>query len=278
MRSRFVALAALVAVVLPSRASALAGQRADGRRRPTASAMARIPAGDYRPLYATPGAGGVRVAAFALDRHPVTRLEFLTFVRAHAQWQRGQVRSVFAEASYLADWPGALDAGSGMSLRRPVTGVSWFAAKAYCAARDKRLPTLDEWEYVAAASATRRDASANPAFRRQLLKLYAGRSSARLPLAGSGAANVYGVRDLHGSAWEWTLDYSSVVVADDSRVSGSGQDARDHRLYCASAAIGATDPANYPAFVRFAVRSGLTARSTVDGVGFRCAADQPVGS
>jgi len=44
-------------------------------------------------------------------------------------------------------------------------------------------------------------------------------------------------------------------------------------LYCASSALGATDPTDYPAFARSAVRAGLTARSTVSGLGFRCAAN-----
>ena len=275
MRTRHVALVALLAVVVPTAAFASVPTRREGRRS-DASAMARIPTGEYRPLYAAPGADRVRVAAFALDRRPVSRADFLAFVREHPEWRRGGVRPRLAEPSYLADWPGALDAGSRADLQRPVTAVSWFAAKAYCAARGKRLPTLDEWEYAAAASETRRDASADPAFGRRLLALYAARSSAPLPVAGSGVANVYGVRDLHGSAWEWTLERNSTVVADDSRVSGGAPDARDHRLYCASAAIGAADPANYPAFLRAAVRAGLTARTTLGGLGFRCAANVPV--
>ena len=76
--------------------------------------------------------------------------------------------------------------------------------------------------------------------------------------------------------WEWTLDFNSVVLDDDSRATGSGADARDRHLYCASSAIGATDPSDYAAFLRYAVRAGLGARSTTSSVGFRCAADAPV--
>ena len=259
MRSRHAALIALIAIVMPGTATALPGGRHEVGRSTGTRDMARLPAGTYRPLYSAPGESDVRVAAFALDRRPVTRAEFLAFVRLHPVWQRGSVRPLLAEPSYLAQWPGVLDAGSGSDLRRPATGVSWFAATAYCAARGKRLPTLDEWEYAAAASDTRRNATADKAFRRTMLGLYAARSSARLPIAGSGAANVYGIRDLHGSAWEWTLDFNS-----------------SHRLYCASGAIGAADPTNYPAFMRSAFRAALTPRATLDGLGFRCAADQPV--
>ncbi|MEO7711337.1 MAG: formylglycine-generating enzyme family protein [Gemmatimonadaceae bacterium] len=259
MRSRLAAFLALFVMALPGTAMALAGVRRESVRPTSTRHMARLPAGTYRRLHTMPGEGAVRVAAFALDRLPVTRAEFLEFVRRHPTWRRDSVGALLAERSYLAQWPGVLDAGSGRDLQRPVTGVSWFAATSYCAARGKRLPTLDEWEYAAAASATRPDATGDPAFRRALLGLYAARSPARLPIAGSGAANVYGIRDLHGAAWEWTRDFNS-----------------SHRLYCASGAIGAADPTNYPAFMRSALRAALTARATLDGLGFRCAADQPV--
>ncbi len=274
MHARRFALVTLAVAALPAAAHAAARGTPAVARAVPARGMVRLPAGEYRPLYAPAGQSRVRVAAFALDREPVTRGEFLRFVAANPRWRRDNIRPVFAERGYLAGWPGATDAGSGDALRRPVTGVSWFAARAYCAAQGKRLPTVDEWEYAAAASDTRRDASDDPAFLSRLLALYAARTAERPPVLG-GPANVYGVRDLHGVVWEWTLDFNSVVVGDDSRATGSGQDARDHHLFCASAAIGATNPSNYAAFARFAVRAGLTARSVTSGVGFRCAADLP---
>ena len=96
-----------------------------------------------------------------------------------------------------------------------------------------------------------------------------------LPAVGTGFRNVYGVRDLHGLAWEWTLDFNGVLVSDDSREAGSGVGERDHTLFCASAAIGATDPTNYPGFMRYAFRAGLTGRSTIRTLGFRCASGGP---
>lgn len=233
--------------------------------------MARIPAGTFQPLYAVAGQGRERVGAFLLDREPVTKAEFLAFVRSVPQWRRSAVRRVFAERSYLADWHGDLDAGAGALGRTAATNVSWFAARAYCEAQGKRLPTTSEWEYAAAASETKRYPRADASFTQRLLSLYQRRSGARAPMLGQGFRNVFGVSDLHAVDWEWTLDFNATVVTDDSRASGSGVDARDHHLFCASAAIGATDLTNYPAFLRYAVRSGLTGRSATSGLGFRCA-------
>jgi formylglycine-generating enzyme required for sulfatase activity len=228
-------------------------------------AMARIPAGRYMPLYDR-GEGAVHVAVFQIDREPVTRGEFLAFVRTNPQWRRGAVKPVFADARYLADWAAPLDAGHGDELRRPVVNVSWFAAKAYCAAQGKRLPTVDEWEYVAAASETAADASRDPMHAQRVLELTTRRSQP-LPAVGRQAANHYGVRDMHGLVWEWTRDFNSVMVADDSRATA----ARDLKLNCASGAVGATNVRDYAAFLRYAFRAGLEARSTQATLGFRCA-------
>lgn len=228
--------------------------------------MARVPGGRYLPLY-DGGAGEVEVRSFALDRVPVTRGEYLEFVRANPAWRRGAVRPLHAGRGYLATWAGDLDAGSESDLRRPATELSWFAAKAYCAWRGKRLPSIDEWEYVAAASETRRDAARDGSFMHRLVALYTAPFDRRSRTVGSGAPNAYGVFDMHGLVWEWVLDFNGVLVSDDSR----GVEARDHDLYCASAAIGATDRENYPAFLRYAYRAGLTGRTTSGALGFRCA-------
>jgi len=272
---RALRLATLMLLVAAHQASAsvVAGTRPTRSARRvsgSASRMAMVPAGRYRPLYAAPGAERVAVAAFALDRDPVTTDEFLAFVERHPEWRRDRVRRVFADAPYLADWPAAMDAGSLEARRRPVTQVSWFAARAYCASLGKRLPTVDEWEYVAAASERTTDARSDAAFRSRLLALYAGVGKRT---GAESFVNAYGVRAMHGVVWEWTLDFNSVVLDDDSRATGSGADARDRHLYCASAALGATDPSDYPAFLRQAVRAGLGARTSTSTVGFRCAAE-----
>ena len=260
-------LAAILLLLLAPAAASAAGR--DGAR----AGMVRMPAGAYRPLYGPAGdRGAVAVRAFWLDRDPVTRGEFLAFVRANPRWSRGQVTAQLADREgYLADWPAALEAGGATDLARPVTSVSWFAARAYCEARGKRLPTLAEWEYAAAASDTRRDAAGDPAFMQRLLALYASRPRPLPPVDAAGDAgtpNAYGVRGLHGLAWEWVADFNGVLVSDDSR----GVGGRDHDLFCASAAIGAADASNFPAFLRYALRAGLTGRSTLETLGFRCAA------
>ena len=234
---------------------------------PVPTEMTRIPAGRYVPLFVN-GRPTVEVRAFALDRHPATRAEYLAFVRANPRWQRGRVPAAFAEGGYLAGWRGPLDQGSATDARRPVTEVSWFAARAFCAWRGARLPTTDEWEYAALASETVRNASRDPAFVARLLDLYR-RPRPLPPVVGSGFRNAYGVSDLHGVVWEWVLDFNSLLVSDDSRATAG----RDHPLFCAAGVVGATDPGNFPAFLRYGFRAALQGRTTVANLGLRCAQD-----
>jgi formylglycine-generating enzyme required for sulfatase activity len=258
----------LSAQLAPAASAATTGARGAARPAGGRARMVAIPAGAYHPLYGRPNDPATRVAAFRLDRDPVTRADFLAFVRANPEWRRSAVRALYADRrGYLADWGSDDAAGSALDLRRPVTGVSWFAARAYCAWRGGRLPTVAEWEYVAAADATSRDAARDGDFVQRLVSLYATRPRP-LPPVDSGMVNAYGVRALHGLAWEWVADFNSVLVSDDSR----GVGGRDHELFCASAAIGAADPTNYPAFLRYALRAGLTGRTTLETLGFRCAA------
>lgn len=257
MRSLLAVL--VLSLVLPAAALA-AGSEAPLARRETV----RIPAGSVLPFYAYRPAP-VAVAAFEIDRYPVTRADYLAFVRAVPRWRKSEVKPVFAAAGYLADWPSDLSFGEPALAEHPVTGVSWFAAKAYCEWEGKRLPTVEEWEYVARASETRTDAGRDPAFLQRLVELY---TASRAPgPVGSGFRNAFGVSDLHGALREWTLNFNSALVTDDSRSKGS----RNRDLYCAAGVVSATEPSNYPAFLRYAFRAGLDGRTTVGNLGFRCA-------
>ncbi len=243
--------------------AAEAGASAPAPARP----MAVIPAGRYTPLY-SPDTAAVRVESFRMDRFPVTRSDFAAFVEANPRWRRSQVKPVFAGPRYLADWSDDLTPGG--TAAAPVAHVSWFAARAYCGWQAKRLPTVDEWEYVARADETRPDAMSDPAHKARVLELYTQRPKSP-PAVGSTFENLYGIHDMHGVVWEWIRDFNTVTVGTDSR----GTDSRDDQLFCAAGAEGATDRGNYAAFMRYAFRASLEGRATAPALGFRCAADLP---
>ena len=231
--------------------------------------MALVPAGSYRPLFrGEKDAKEIPVAAFMLDERPVTNGEFLTFVRENPRWQRSQMKRLFADERYLAHWSGDLDLGKADAVQ-PVTHVSWFAAKSFAAWRGKRLPTTVEWEFAAGAGFTNADGAKDAEFQKSIARWYATPSPDVLPAAGSGRANVFGLRDLHGLVWEWTSDFNSAIVTGDAR----GDTGLDRNLFCGAGSLGAKDPTNFPAFMRFGLRSSLKASYTIHNLGFRCAKD-----
>jgi formylglycine-generating enzyme required for sulfatase activity len=230
--------------------------------------MALVPEGGYRPLFQTPGEPKeLQVKAFYLDTTEVTVADFLEFVRANPQWARSQVKRVFADESYLKNWDDEFNPGT-VGLDKPVTFVSWFAAKAYAQWRGKRLPTVAEWEHAAAASATQADGSAETGFKQAVLRWYIAPGS-DLRSVRRGPPNLWGVYDLHGLVWEWVSDFNSVLLAGDSRAG----DSLAGGFFCGNGSAGANDASDYPAFMRTGFRSSLKANYCVHNLGFRCAKD-----
>ena len=233
---------------------------------------ASLPGGNFRSALRYEDAkAGVRVAPFQLARTPVTNAQFLAFVKAHPQWRRDRVAGVLAEPRYLSHWQGPTQLGPKALPGQPVTWVSWFAASAYCEAQGARLPTWNEWEYAAAADETRRDARKDPAWRERILAWYSRPSKGALPRVGLQAANAWGVRDLHGLVWEWTDDFSSLLVASDNRNQGDA----DKLKFCGAGALSMDDRDNYAVLMRVAMLSSLEAANATANLGFRCARSAP---
>ena len=103
----------------------------------------------------------------------------------------------------------------------------------------------------------------------RLVAMYTARSNGARQPVGGGFRNVYGVRGMHDRAWEWTSDFKPDPAAAHHDHHDKGH---EHTMSCASSAIGAADPSNYPAFMRSAIRAGLDRNSTMTTLGFRCAA------
>jgi len=229
-----------------------------------------VPGGAFASVIASDATGGIsKVDNFSIRATPVTRGEYLDFVNAHPQWKRGAVPAVFADSGYLSDWSSA-GAVSAEDAARPVTHVSWFAAQAFCESENARLPTWNEWELVAAADGSRADARGDAEWRSRILSWYARPATAALPTVG-GAANVYGVRDVHGVVWEWVDDFNALLVDADSR---SGSDA-DKLKFCGAGAINLKQRENYAILMRVALLSSLKATDSTGSLGFRCARPQP---
>ena len=229
--------------------------------------MQTIRAGVFIPLYGSTEEGNVRVGSFQLDRFAVTNAQYLDFLKLNPSYQRSQIKALFASKSYLSHWKSDLDFGD-LNPQAPVTNISWFAAKKYCECQGKRLPTLDEWEYVAMSDAQQLDAREKEAYNQYILAWYETPKTYLNPV-GSTQKNYWGVYDMHGLIWEWVFDYNSIFLSGESRKDKGN----DENLFCGSASINASDLMDYAAFMRYGFRGSLRANFTTKNLGFRCAKD-----
>ena len=231
------------------------------------SKMVSIKGGSYIPLYGRDSLL-VTISDFQMDVYPVTNEQFLEFVKEKPKWQRSKIKKIFADGNYLTNWKSDTELGENMSLKAPITNVSWFVANDYCECQGKRLPTVDEWEYAAMANKTMPDARTLDSYNKYILSWYEKPKTFNNTI-GSTFKNYWGVHDLHGLVWEWTFDFNSVLVSGESRKDVDN----DSNLFCGSAAIGATDLMNYAAFMRYAIRGSVKAKYGMRNLGFRCVKD-----
>ncbi len=197
--------------------------------------MVRIPAGiahiggdngrpDETPAFTTP------VAAFELDRSPVTVAQFSRFVKQRGYRTDAERLGSGAVMRYgTGQWrlqPGATwqhplgpDKPAALS-DHPVTQVSWNDATAYCAAYGKRLPSEVEHEYAARGGKANGPAHAfgtelehNGKYRANVwtgvFPMVNTRKDGYLGTSPVGAFGTgpFGLTDMAGNVWEWTQDW-----------------------------------------------------------------------
>jgi formylglycine-generating enzyme required for sulfatase activity len=90
-------------------------------------------------------------------------------------------------------------------LTHPVVNVTWDEAQLYCQWQGGRLPTEEEWEYAARGGLDGRlypwgdTAPVLPARRGSTI-------FRRTAPVGTFEANGYGLHDMAGNVWEWTVN------------------------------------------------------------------------
>ncbi len=240
------------------------------------AAMIPIPAGSYESFVPERKSQGaplqtpvIAVAAFDIDRTPVTNEQFLSFVKREKSWQRAQASRLFVDAGYLMHWQDPLHLGHQSLAKSPIVNVSWFAARAYCKSLGKRLPSTFEWEYIAGPDFYGTTAEEKEQYLQTILEWYSRPSTKNISAVGSVTKHRLGVQDLHGLVWEWTGDFNSIIASQESREDSSP----DAAMFCGAGSLGGKDPSNYASYMRFAFRSSLKGGFSLAHLGFRCARD-----
>lgn len=236
----------------------------------TALETVAVPKGQLNQFWLTPVSNKsekkvrpkkVSVPSIQAMKYAVTVEQFAEFLAANPSWQKQNISTIYSDQSYLESWAVQMN-----HPKSPVTYVSWFAARAFCESYGMRLPTVNEWEYMAAASGTKRDANKDEIFLRRILDWYGEPRTNEMKPVGSIYRNYYGLWDMHGLIWEWVEDFNTVFVTGESREDTSF----NKNMFCGAGAMSGADKENYASFMRFAFRSSLKGRSSAWNLGFRC--------
>jgi len=138
----------------------------------------------------------VRLPTFFMDLHEVTTVQYASFLAAtnrDAPWQWNEVN-----LSQHSD--------------RPVIGVDWSDADAYCQWRGKRLPTEAEWEKSARGTDGRSYPWGNHVPSKDLANFALGArfsySQVLMPVQSyEQGKSPYGLYHMAGNVWEWVQDW-----------------------------------------------------------------------
>lgn len=193
----------------------------------------------------------ITIDPFYLDAREATNEQYAAFVKAKRH-----------RAPY--NWPkGELEAGK---EQKPVAGVDWFDASAYCAWAGKRLPTEAEWERAARGLA---EGEKYPWGSREPTKKDACYDTLGGPCdVGKYAPNYFGLFDIAGNVWEWTSDwyereYYQAAPAQNPRGPAQGQ----YRV------IRGGGWSDVPKYLTNSYRSWARPLERSPNVGIRCARD-----
>lgn len=223
--------------------------------------MVHIPAGNFLM-------GDIRGTDTEGDEKPVHQVQFSN------GFAISKFEVTFNQYELFARSTGNLipnDSGFGKG-DRPVINVNWNDAIAYTKWLSKqtghsyRLPTEAEWEYVARGN-TQSDYFWGDNIDRKKANCYGcsgGFDNKKTAEVGTYAENAFGIYDMHGNVWEWTLD----CWHDRYDNAPSNGDAWDESN-CQARVLRGGSWKTYPLFVRSSNRDWFEPNKSSNQFGFR---------
>jgi len=170
---------------------------------PAETPMAEIPAGEFAM-----GLDGMQALEDERPKHQVWLPAF--FIDIH-EVTTAQYASFLAATNHLAPWQWNMVDLSQHS-DRPVIGVDWSDADAYCRWKGKRLPTEAEWEKSARGTDGRLYPWGNRAPNKDLANFASGArfnyGQVLMPVQSyEHGKSPYGLLQMAGNVWEWVQDW-----------------------------------------------------------------------
>jgi formylglycine-generating enzyme required for sulfatase activity len=204
----------------------------------------------------------VTLRRFRIGRFPVTVQEFGAFMADHGYSARKHWVEGFGKFSKPDYWQ-----KQKQFPNRPVTGVSWFEAAAYCAWEGGRLPTEAEWERAARGAKSSRYPWGNELPLDASRANYGGNIGHVTPVGLFPKGNSSeGLCDMLGNVWEWCGDWFGPYGTEHSQ-NPLGPKGGEYKILRG----GAWD--DDPRVVRVSNRVGFGPAYRGGFIGFRCAGE-----
>jgi formylglycine-generating enzyme required for sulfatase activity len=146
----------------------------------------------------------VYLEEYEIGRYPVTVEEYRRFVENEGYtnprwWQAGD----FGRYQEPVNWDEQL-----LYPNRPVVGVSWYEAVAYCASAGARLPTEAEWERAARGVSGKKYPWGDGEPDTEGANYYKEKVDHPTPVGlFPRGATPEGIADMAGNVWEWVADW-----------------------------------------------------------------------
>lgn len=210
--------------------------------------------------------------AFWIDRTEVTNAAFAAFLNAAAPENTAPEGVIYLddddEEARIARMDGLWQPLDGYA-DHPVTEVTWFGARDFCAWRGASLPGEVEWEYAARGPSGWRYPWGDTWDPERLV--WAGNRPTQTQTAPVGTrpdgATWVGALDMSGNVLEWTLALEQPYPynADDGRETTTNADRETHRMLRDASWL-----SEDPALFRSSSRGGIYADWASPLAGFRC--------
>lgn len=166
----------------------------------------------------------VEVPPFWMGKTEVTWAEYKTFMKCYEVFKRlsrqGVRKVTDMNQSDALTVPTPLYEPShtfehGDHPKQPAVTMTQYAAKQYTkwlsgiTLQQYRLPSEMEWEYAARASSKSAYSFGDDPEKLHEYTAFADNSPDGAPKVGGKKPNAFGLHDMHGSVWEWTIDQYS---------------------------------------------------------------------